>query len=187
MKKTILSISILLTLAIFGVYHTPLNESSLPREAISLPSSTTTKPVLTKKIAVARNTPTPSPSEHQSETSQQAASARIVTAPTSTRYDVAARATATLTVGSTTYALISPAGTPLLDAMRSLAVRDTSFTFTGNEYPSLGYFVESINGIAHDHGQYWILYVNHSSASVGVSHVLIRDGDAIEWRYEKHY
>lgn len=61
------------------------------------------------------------------------------------------------------------------------------FTFSGREYPSLGFFVESINGKYGGDGFYWILYVNGASSNTGASQTKLHAGDAVEWRYEKGY
>jgi len=70
--------------------------------------------------------------------------------------------------------------------MRALA-STSSFTFAGRDYPSLGFFVDSINGQKNAGGRYWILYVNDVSATNGVSSTVLQAGDLIEWKYEKGY
>jgi len=73
--------------------------------------------------------------------------------------------------------------------MRELA-STTNFAFTGKDYSSLGFFVESINGLPAQAGKknsdgfYWILYVNGKSSDLGVSQAKISSGDTIEWKYE---
>lgn len=65
-------------------------------------------------------------------------------------------------------------------------LRQTSdFTFAGEDYAGLGFFVESVNGLEQNstEGRYWIYYVNGQSANVGVSNYIIKSGDIIEWRY----
>ena len=59
-----------------------------------------------------------------------------------------------------------------------------SLTYTSREYPTLGSFLESIDGLKNQNGFYWMLYVNGSSSSVGMSHANVVPGDRIEWRYE---
>ncbi len=68
--------------------------------------------------------------------------------------------------------------------MRSLA-SSSNFTFAGREYPSLGFFVESINGKKGTNGYYWFLYVNGKSSDTGASETHLKTGDVIEWKYEK--
>ena len=59
-----------------------------------------------------------------------------------------------------------------------------SLTYTSRAYPTLGSFLESIDGLKNQDGFYWMLYINGSSASVGMSHAQVVPGDRIEWRYE---
>lgn len=58
------------------------------------------------------------------------------------------------------------------------------FSFEGKEYPSLGYFVESINGTKSADGFYWFLYINDTSSPLGASSALVQVGDVVEWRYK---
>src|SRR3989338_8532016 len=51
----------------------------------------------------------------------------------------------TLAVGGNSYATFASTGSTVLDAMKILA-STTDFTFSGKDYPSLGFFVGSING-----------------------------------------
>lgn len=75
-------------------------------------------------------------------------------------------------------------GSTVLDAMRELS-SSTNVTFSGREYPSLGFLVESINGKKNGDGYYWFLYVNGKSSDTGVSQTELNAGDRIEWKYEK--
>ncbi|MBU1293161.1 DUF4430 domain-containing protein [Patescibacteria group bacterium] len=59
-----------------------------------------------------------------------------------------------------------------------------SLVYTSTSYPTLGSFLESINGLKNENGFYWMLYINGSSASVGMSQAYVVPGDLIEWRYE---
>jgi len=92
----------------------------------------------------------------------------------------------TIAVASTTYAVYTAVGSTVLDAMQA-AASSTSFIFTGREYPSLGYFVESIGGKKNADGYYWFLYVNGKSSDTGASQTNLSTGDAVEWRYKKEY
>ena len=93
---------------------------------------------------------------------------------------------ATLKVDDKTYLLNITQNETAISAMRALASADT-FTFTGREYPGLGFFVDSINEKKSGGGNYWVFYVNGVSASMGVSATLLQAGDIIEWKYEKGY
>ena len=90
------------------------------------------------------------------------------------------------TVGTAHYAADVENGATVLDAMRELGTSE-GFTFTGREYPSLGFFVDSINGRKNADGYYWILYVNGTSSSSGASQTVLSSGDTVEWRYEQGY
>lgn len=67
--------------------------------------------------------------------------------------------------------------------MKRLQERD-NFSFNYKEYPSLGIFVDEINGIRGEPGKYWIYYVNGVEASVSVSKYVLKEGDIISWKQE---
>lgn len=106
--------------------------------------------------------------------------------PQSTTTITTVIANAALTVGTTMYPISVSAGETVIEAMRALSSTDT-FTFTGRDYPSLGFFIDSINGKANANGMYWMLYINGVSASAGASSVIVKPSDTILWRYEKGY
>ncbi|MEK7114182.1 MAG: DUF4430 domain-containing protein [Patescibacteria group bacterium] len=99
---------------------------------------------------------------------------------------VSSAAQATFAVGDKTYSINVASGETVIGAMRALASAGT-LSFTGREYPGLGFFIDSINGKKNADGRYWILYVNDVSASVGASATTIRADDVLEWKYEKGY
>jgi len=72
------------------------------------------------------------------------------------------------------------------DLMKKMA-DESKITFSGNEYASMGYFVDTINGIKNDvkADKYWIYYLNGQSAKIGISNYIIQDNDLITWKYEK--
>ena len=96
---------------------------------------------------------------------------------------------ATLMVASTSYSISVPSGSTLAYGMRQLVAQSASlpqpFTYTKKEYPGMGEFVESINGIPNDAHNFWLVYVNNSEAPTGISNIIIHPGDTVEWRYEK--
>lgn len=54
-----------------------------------------------------------------------------------------------------------------------------------NNY-SFGVFIESINGIKNgDDGKSWLYYVNGILGDVSADKKVLKDGDAVEWRFEK--
>lgn len=86
-------------------------------------------------------------------------------------------------VHQTTYTITAPvAGTveSVMLAERSLQ----SVTFDTRNYPTLGSFLESINGLRNGNGMYWMLYINDTRSSVGMTAATVVSGDRIEWRYE---
>jgi hypothetical protein len=62
--------------------------------------------------------------------------------------------------------------------------KENNFSFETKEYPSLGIFVEGINGINETPGKYWIYYVNGKEASIGISKYILKSGDVIFWKQE---
>lgn len=89
-------------------------------------------------------------------------------------------------VGEKTYSVDITAGETVINVMRTLA-STTDFTYTSRDYPGLGTFVDSITGIKNTSGKYWIMYVNGTLATNGVSATTLKMGDVIEWKYEKGY
>ena len=69
-------------------------------------------------------------------------------------------------------------------AMKRLEEIGNGFSFGGKNYPSLGFFVDEINGVKNRLGAYWIYYVNDHQAPVGISEYKIKDGDIINWKLE---
>ena len=92
----------------------------------------------------------------------------------------------TLSVAGSSYAAYAPRGSTVLEAMKILA-STTGFSFSGKDYPSLGFFVESMNGQRAENGHNWILYVNGKLSGTGASQTTLKASDALEWRYEKNY
>lgn len=92
-------------------------------------------------------------------------------------------ADATLIVDGSAYPIELAPGDTVLDAMQK--ARAFGLDFSGREYPSLGYFVESISGKAAQGGYYWFLYINGISSQTGASQTPIHPGDTVEWRYKR--
>lgn len=92
-------------------------------------------------------------------------------------------ANVTLIAGSSTYAAYIPGPETVAALMRQLA-STTGFNFTGKEYPSLGLFVESIDGTQNHGSDYWFLYIDGTSSMKGASTAMVHPGDTIEWKYE---
>lgn len=109
-----------------------------------------------------------------------------VPAPAATASVATSATNATLIVGAVSYPIAVSSDETVIDAMNTL-MADRTLTFTGRDYPGLGFFVDSINGERNAGGKYWILYVNGVSASAGASATMLRTGDTVEWRYEQGY
>lgn len=74
-------------------------------------------------------------------------------------------------------------GTIFYDAL--VEARNTSkLTFSGKNYPDLGFFVTDIGSLHGGNGKNLIYYVNGKEATVGVSSYTLKDKDFIEWRLE---
>ncbi len=99
---------------------------------------------------------------------------------------VVAGATASIKINNQSYPIALTEALTGLEAMQSLAAAGT-LQFTGRDYPGLGFFVDSIDGIANEGGMYWVFYVNAKSATTGIASVGLSPGDTIEWKYEKGY
>ena len=84
------------------------------------------------------------------------------------------------------YEFIAQRAGTVLEAMNEYA-ETHHFEFKTKEYPSLGEYVESINGLEAAKGYYWILYINWKDSAKGASTARVEKGDAIEWKYEKSY
>lgn len=132
--------------------------------------------------------PAPAPRAEQPATPQ----AHTVTLPSQLSVVASTTETATplahLTIshsGTAVYPIEAADGTTLIDAMRTLTA--SGLTFMSHEYPGMGTFIDSIQGVANADGYYWILYHNGSKSSVGASSIVLHQGDSAEWRYEKGY
>jgi hypothetical protein len=90
-----------------------------------------------------------------------------------------------ITIESATYMPCTEGEVSVLTAMQEAT--KNGLVFSGREYPSLGFFVETINGKTTGNGYYWFLYINDESSSHGASQTLVRPGDEIEWRYKQSY
>lgn len=94
---------------------------------------------------------------------------------------------ATLKVSGKNYSIEIPKGATVLDLM-SAAKAKGYMTFESKNFGGdLGYFIESINGVASGETKnyYWIYYINGAKANVGISNYTIQQNDIITWNYEK--
>ena len=66
-----------------------------------------------------------------------------------------------------------------------IQARDANkITFSGKNYPGLGFFVTDIGTLHAGSRKYLIYYINGKEATVGVSAYTLKKGDVIEWKLE---
>ena len=99
---------------------------------------------------------------------------------------VEAPKTATLMVEGASFAIRSPEGATLEQAMADLKAGGV-LSYKLRNYTGLGAFVEEIQGKANTSEYCWILYVNGKKSATGISQTRISSGDVIEWKYEHKY
>ncbi|MCX6752114.1 MAG: DUF4430 domain-containing protein [Candidatus Nomurabacteria bacterium] len=91
--------------------------------------------------------------------------------------------TATILIGNSKTNLLFSVGTSLYNALTQQK-NAGKITFSGKNYPSLGFFVTDIGTLHANNGKNLIYYINGKEASVGVSSYMLKDGDIIEWKLE---
>jgi hypothetical protein len=90
-------------------------------------------------------------------------------------------AQATVSVGNTTIYLSFTPNTVFYDAL--LREKNAGkITFSGRNYPGLGFFVTDIGTLHSGDGKNLLYYINGKEATVGVSLYKLKDGDIIEWK-----
>jgi hypothetical protein len=72
----------------------------------------------------------------------------------------------------------------LYDLMIELQNNNINFSFQGKNFPSLGFFVDEINGIKGKPGAYWLYYINNKKAETGITNYILKNGDIINWVQE---
>ena len=92
---------------------------------------------------------------------------------------------AALEVGEKTYQVFLPKDSSAYDLMAK-AQETSDFSFRGQEFPGLGFFIQEINGLEQSPriGKYWIYYINGKKAEVGISAYTVNNHDIISWKYE---
>ena len=91
----------------------------------------------------------------------------------------------TLEVLGQTYKISAPEKSSVYNVMNILKNQEkNNFTFNYKKYPSIGIFIDEINGVLGGQRSYWIYYVNGVEASVGVSSYILKDGDSVLWIQE---
>jgi hypothetical protein len=72
-----------------------------------------------------------------------------------------------------------------VEGQTSLSLLKQYATVETQEYPGLGEYVVSINGVASDStNNYWAFYINGEAAQVGAGDYTTKADDDIEWRLE---
>lgn len=90
--------------------------------------------------------------------------------------------TVTFTVLDKIYQVSIKDGDTVYDVMNALqSNKENNFTFESKEYPSMGIFIDGINGIKGETNKYWIYSVNSVEASISVSKYTLKNGDSILW------
>ena len=169
----------------FGLYSKFTPKQSSPASAISVQAlplqvSTTSPPTQPLRSTASSGVPALSPGS-----TALSKNSVPLTTPTPSNY-----VTATFNVASTSYQLSVPPSSTLETGMAMLAAQSPQqFAFTQKEFPGLGEFVESINGVPNTDHDFWFLYVNGKESSTGISTTIVHSGDVIEWRYvhEPHF
>ncbi|MBI3305996.1 DUF4430 domain-containing protein [Candidatus Nomurabacteria bacterium] len=89
----------------------------------------------------------------------------------------------TVLAGETTARLLFSPNTLFYDALIQ-AQNKGQMSFSGKNYPGLGFFVTEIGTLRAGNGKNLLYYINEKEASVGVSSYTLKDGDIIEWKLE---
>lgn len=89
----------------------------------------------------------------------------------------------TILAGDTTAHLLVAPNTLFYNALVEGKNAD-KITFSGKNYPGLGFFVTEIGTLRAGDGKNLLYYINGKEATVGVSSYTLKDGDIIEWKLE---
>lgn len=95
--------------------------------------------------------------------------------------------TATFKVNEEEYTVKTTTNASVLNLMQNLSASSIKpFSFSGQEYAGLGFFVDEINGVKNDASanKYWLYYINGENATVGISEYIVKPNDIIQWKYE---
>lgn len=74
-----------------------------------------------------------------------------------------------------------------VEELMTVASSTNGFKYTATDYGDLGRLVESIGGITNsaDKGLFWKYKVNGKYAGLGISALILEDGDIVSWHYEQ--
>jgi CHASE3 domain sensor protein len=92
--------------------------------------------------------------------------------------------TASLKVQDQTYSTQIKEGSSAHELM--IELQKQGLTFSGVEYSGIGFYVSEINGLKEDKKarSYWTLYINGKESNLGISALILKNNDTIEWKYE---
>ncbi|MCB9818563.1 DUF4430 domain-containing protein [Candidatus Nomurabacteria bacterium] len=77
-------------------------------------------------------------------------------------------------------------GDTVYEVLQALDEEDPELLLVAKEYPGLGVLIEGINAkINGEDDKYWQYFVNDMMPQVGADKLELKDGDYVEWRYEK--
>ena len=85
--------------------------------------------------------------------------------------------------GTVHFPLTFHAGETLYEAMIE-AKNVGTLSFSGKEYPGLGFFVTSIGSLTEGNGKNLMYFINGKEASVGISTYVPKNGDTIIWKLQ---
>ena len=87
----------------------------------------------------------------------------------------------TVIIGKETLHLTFAPGKSLYDILLKEKENNT-LSFSGKEYPSMGFFTTDIGTLHSTKDHYLMYYINGKEAEVGISSYFPKNGDVIEWK-----
>ena len=88
---------------------------------------------------------------------------------------------ATVIVGKETLPLTFTQGESLYNILMK-EKENNNLSFSGKDYPNMGFFTTDIGTLHSNKDHYLMYYVNGKEAEVGISTYLPQNGDVIEWK-----
>jgi len=79
--------------------------------------------------------------------------------------------------GQSFYTIPVVSETTVLQTMEAYAEANGDFSFSGREFPGLGFFVEEIGGLRNRDGFYWTLFINNALSEKGAAAAEVSSGD----------
>lgn len=69
-------------------------------------------------------------------------------------------------------------------SVEGLMQQRDDIAYTSKQYPTMGSFLDSLQGVRNANGKYWMLSINGTVSPVGMSQAQVSKGDTIVWTYE---